>query len=274
VSSTTTLAGWELRTAVRSRWVLAAAGVFAVLCGAVALLGLRSLRALGLAGAGATAEGLVNLGVVLPPLIGLLLGAAALAGARERGLLALLAAQPVSRLALVAGAFLGATGALWALLGLAYGATGLVLAGVAVTGDLPAFGGLVVATLAATAAAAAVGVGISALSSNRLQATAAAVTLWFVFAFGLDLLTAALVPGLRLGPAGLLTAVLANPLESARLLALLVASPDGAALGPFGSYLTGRFGAVGASGVLAGGLAAWIIVPLGVAWAALQRRDV
>lgn len=273
MSSTRTLAAWELRMALRTRWVVATSMVFAAACLAVTFFGLRSLRALGLAGAANVTDGLVNLGVLLPPLIGLLLGAGSLAGAREQGSLGLLASQPVRRSSLVLSTFLGLTAALWASIALGFGAAGLVVTGVAQASDLPAAAALVVSTAAVATASVALGVAVSAFASSRLQATAIAVTLWFVFAFGVDLLVAGVAPGLALGPGGLLVAVLVNPLESARLFALFAAAGDGSTLGPFGAYLTQRFGLAGGLSVLSSALLAWTAVPLIAAAMVLRHRD-
>jgi Cu-processing system permease protein len=139
--------------------------------------------------------------------------------------------------------------------------------------DLQAFGGLLPATLLAVAAATSIGVGISALSPGQLQATAAAVSVWLLLAFGVDVLTATVLPGLGLGPPGLLVTVLANSLESARILALLAAGPDGAGLGVFSGWSVGRFGADGSLMLLVALLLAWTVLPLAVATRALQRRD-
>ncbi len=268
------LAGWELRSAVRSRWVLGTAVVFAVISLGVTLLGLQSLRGLGLSGVGPASAGLVNLGVLLPPLMGLLLGAGAIAGARERGLLAMMAAQPVSRGTLVGGMFLGLAVALWVTVALGFGLAGLVMAGVAKASDLLPLASLVGATVGAATAGLAVGVGLSALANSRTQAVAAAVAAWFVLALGMDLALAGLGPAIRLGPRGLLIAVLANPLEAGRILALLGAGPHGTALGPFGTYLVDTFGSGGAATVLVASLAAWTLVPLLVARTVLRHRAI
>ena len=268
------LAGWELKGAIRSRWVLGTAIVFAAISLAVTLLGLESLRGLGLSGVGPASAGLVNLGVLLPPLMGLLLGAGSLSGARERGLLAMMVAQPVSRTALVAGVFLGLAAALWITVAVGFGLAALVLAGVAKVADLAPFVALVVATLAVGTAGLGIGIGLSSVAGGRTQAVALAVAVWFVLALGMDLALAGLGPAVHLGPQGLLLAVLANPLEAGRILALLAANPSGTALGPFGSYLITRFGDGGATVILAAAIAAWTLVPLAVAAWALRRRPI
>lgn len=267
------LAGFELRGVTRSRWVAVGAAVFAAAAVAVTLAGLRSFSALGLAGAGAATDGLVHVALLLPPLIGLLLGAGSLARHRDSGTLSLLASQPVRRGLLPLSAFVGSTLAVWAVVALGLGAGTLLLSTVATVADLFAVATVLGVSLAATAISVALGVAISSVASSHNQATAAAASLWLLLALGLDLLLAGVAPGLRLGAEGLLVAVLVNPLEAARVLVLLVLD-DGAALGPFGAYLTDAFGRSGALGLLGGGLGFWLVAPLAYASLTIGRRDV
>jgi ABC-type transport system involved in multi-copper enzyme maturation permease subunit len=267
------LAGFELRGAARTRWLSVGGLIFAVAAAAVTLAGLRSLSALGLAGAGAATDGLVHLALLLPPLIGLLLGAGSLARDRERGMLAMLASQPVRRGALPFAAFTGSVLAVWVVLAAGLGVALVLLASVVTMADLAALGIVLGVGLVATASAVAIGVAISAVASTHHQATAAAASVWLLLALGVDLLLAGVAPGLRLGAAGLLGAVLLNPLEAARVLAVMLLD-GGSALGPFGEYLTRRFGATGAKGLLAATLATWTVGPLLVARTLTVRRDI
>lgn len=266
------LAGFELRGAARTRWLSVGGAIFAAAALAVTLAGLRSLSALGLAGSGAATDGLVHLSLLLPPLIALLLGAGSLARDRERGMLAMVASQPVRRGILPLAAFAGSLLAVWIVLAAGLGVALVVLAGVVTLADLSALAVVLGVGLAATATAVAIGVAISALATTHHQATAAAASVWLLLALGVDLLLAGVAPGLRLGPGGLLAAVLLNPLEAARIWATLLLDGSGA-LGPFGSYLTGRFGAAGAHGILASALLAWTVGPLLIARRVTARRD-
>jgi Cu-processing system permease protein len=274
MSAVIALAGWEMRSAIRSRWVLAMSLVFAAACLSVTLFGMQTLRELGLAGAGAAGDGLLNLGVLFPPLIGLLIGAGSVASARDRGTLAMITAQPIRPATVLAGWFIGLTAALWLTVAVGFGAAGVAIGAVVQGSDLLGFATVVGATLAVTAVSVSVGIAISSLASNRMQALAVVVAVWFALAIGMDLLLVVVVPGLGLGPVALLTAVLANPLEGARLLAVLTIEPDATALGPFGTYLIGRFGSTGARVLLASSLIGWTGVSLAVAHVALRRRDV
>ncbi|MBL8777134.1 MAG: ABC transporter permease subunit [Acidimicrobiales bacterium] len=268
------LASWEFRGAARSRWVLGTAVAFAALCLAVSLLGMRSLRDLGLTGVGPVSAGLINLGILLPAVMGLILGANALVAAREQGVLSVIASQPVSRASIVLGSFVGLVGALWTSVLLGFGAAAVVLSGVAKSSDVMPLVSLVAVSLGVSAACVALGLAMSAFANTRMQAVAAAITIWFLLALGMDLALAAIAPAVRMGPSGLLSMVVLNPLEAGRVLALLSVSPDGTVLGPFGSYLNERFGAGGAAGVLVAALVLWTAVPLILARWALVHRDV
>jgi len=270
---TRVIASWEYRSSVRARWVLTMAAVFGVLCVVVTLLAFRTVRELGLSGIGPASATLVNLGVLLPSLMGLLLGAGSLVGAREQGMLAMICAQPLRRSQVATGAFLGLTGSLWTTLGIGFGSALLIMAGVAKGGDVPALMTLIGATLGVAAASVAIGVAISSLVGSRVQAVSVAVALWILFSLGVDLALAALAPSVHMGPLGLLGAILLNPLEAGRILALLGTNFQGTALGPFGAYLIATFGAVGTVILLVGDLVAWTVLPLLVARWALPRMD-
>ncbi len=273
MNATRVIAGWEYRETVRSRWVIAMAGIFGGLCAVVTMLAFRTVRELGLTGIGPTSATLVNLGVLLPSLMGLLLGAGAIVGKREQGLLGAMAAQPIGRSSIVYGAFVGLTASLWATIGLGFGVAALILSGVVTAGDLPGLIALVGSTFAVAAACVSLGILVSVASTTRLQAVSAVVALWMVLALGMDLALAALAPSIHLGPQGLLLAIALNPLEAGRILALLGTNVEGTALGPFGAYMVGRFGSSGSLLLLSGLLAAWIAVPLMIAQATLRRRD-
>jgi len=71
----------------------------------------------------------------------------------------------------------------------------------------------------------------------------------------------------------LLAAVLLNPLEAGRILALLGSDLRGAALGPFGAYLITTFGVGGTIAILVADLVAWTAVPLWLARRLVPRKD-
>jgi len=232
------------------------------------------IRELGLSGIGPASATLVNLGVLLPSLMGLLLGAGSIAGAREQGMLAMISAQPLRRSQVATGAFVGLTASLWTTLGIGFGVAMLIMASVARGSDVPALVALIGATFGVAASSVAIGVAVSSLVGSRVQGIAIAVSLWIVLSLGMDLALAALAPSVHLGPVGLLAAILLNPLEAGRVLALLGTNLEGTSLGPFGAYLISTFGTLGSVALLAADIVVWTVGPLMVARWVLPRKDV
>lgn len=68
-------------------------------------------------------------------------------------------------------------------------------------------------------------------------------------------------------------ALLANPVEIVRVLAIIQLEPDLQILGPFGSYLTERVGTGGATAVLSVALGAWLVVPVALAAWSFEIRE-
>lgn len=273
VKHTMALASFELAGIRRSRWLLWFSAVFVVVSAVVTIAGLRSFAALGLAGAAAATDGLVHASLLLPPLLGLLLGASGLARDRERGMLAMLATQPIRRAAIPFASFAASLGAVWAVTLLGFATATLLLSTSATSADLLGLLTALTIALAATAASVALGVLVGSVARTHQQAVAAAAAVWLMLALGLDLLLVGVAPGLRLGPSSLLAVVISNPLEAARVMSLFVLDGAGA-LGPFGAYLMATLGRSGTLSVLTTVLAAWTIGPLVAAALIARRRQV
>ena len=267
------LARWEFSNAMRTRWVVAAGVAFGSCAAGVVVLGMRSTSDLGITGIGPAATNLLGLALLLPPLIGMLLGGGSIAGARERGTLHMVLTQPHARGALVAGTFLGLAGAVLVVLGIGLLGAALVVGSFGGAGDIRPLLGVAVASACAAVTAVALGVLVSTLSRTRSQATAWCVVLWFFFAIGADLLLISLVPALDIGPTGILFAMLLNPIETARTLALMIIDPQLSALGPFGAFLTWEFGTTTALLLIVGALGAWCAASTLGARALVQRLD-
>ena len=101
------VAARDVREAVRSRWFLLAAASFLLLSLGLSVLGLAGAQRSGLAGFDRTTAGLLNLALLFVPLLGLSLGALGVAGELEDGSLATLLAQPLTRMEVFAGKYLG-----------------------------------------------------------------------------------------------------------------------------------------------------------------------
>lgn len=261
----------ELRDAWRNRWFLLYSVTFAVLALAMSWLSLVGVAGTGFAGLGRTAASLVNLVVLIVPLMGLTLGAGAIAAERESGSFLYLLSQPVGRLEVVLGKFLGLGAAVIASLLLGFGVAAVLIARRVGEGDAGPFLGFL--GLAALVALASVSVGllISALAQKSSIAAGVAVVLWLVLVFlgDLGLMGSSLV--MRLDASELLFSALVNPLQQFKLAAILTLRGGLEVLGPAGLYATRTYGDA-LLPLLAGGLVLWILVPLAATAWIIERR--
>jgi len=266
-----TLARKELRDALRNRWFILYTVAFAVLALGLAYLSRASAGLTGLAGFGRTAASLINLVLLIVPLMGLSIGAASLASERERGMLGYLLAQPVGRMEVLLGKFIGLALALTGSLAIGFGISGLVLARGRQGADTGAFVNLVLFSFVLAAAMLAVGILISTLARRSGTATGAAVFTWLILVFfgDLGLMGAAVI--FRLQIPTLLLLGLVNPLQAFKMAAVHGLGSSMDVLGPAGLYATRRFGEA-LPALLWGSLVAWIVVPLGAASVLFARR--
>lgn len=263
----------ELREALRNRWLLGYAAIFAALALGLSLIGLRLAGGIGLEGYGRTTASLLNLCLSLVPLVALLLGSVGFSGDRETGLLEVFLAQPVGRGHLLAGRFLGALAAIGLATLLGFGIAGFLIGlatGAAGGVQYLAFLGI---ALALAAVYLSIGTAIAVVVRNRIQGIAAALSVWFagVVLFDLTLIAAGATFGAS--AQALAAAVLLNPVQVARILALLLLDPSLEVLGPMGGFLVARFGTPGAAGLLIAALAAWTAGPLVLALSFFEARD-
>lgn len=260
----------ELREALRNKWLAFYALSFAALAFALSSASLAASGYAGLGGFGRTAASLVNALLLFTPLLGLSVGATALAGDRERGTLLYLLAQPVNRAEVFFGKALGAALAVTAALGVGFGLAGLVL-GAGVGGDASAFAALAGYTLLLALVSLGLGFLISALTRKAATALGAALIAWLVLVFFSDLGVVGATLTLRPTPATLLGMLVVNPLQTFKLGAIYSLRATLDTLGAVGQYAVYRFGAL-LPGLLAGLLGAWIALTFGAAFAVFARR--
>jgi Cu-processing system permease protein len=269
-----TIARKELSDAVAGRWVVLYGGLFAVLALGLAYLGQRNIGGLGFENFSRTTASLLNLCLLLSPLIALSLGAGAIAGERDKGYLPYLLSQPITRLELLLGKYLGLVAAISLATIAGFGAGGVVIATFASAIDASTYVLLLVLMLSLTAVMTGIGLLISTLSATRVQALGVAMFAWFAAVLFFDLVVIGSVSQASLGGTGLLVTLLANPVEVTRVLAIMHLEPDLSVLGPFGSYLMDTLGLRGATAVLATALAIWTAAPLALAAWVFNQRDV
>jgi Cu-processing system permease protein len=264
----------EAQDALRSRWLLIYAVAFAALALGLSYLGERNLGSLGFENFSRTTASLINLCLLLVPLIALTSGAGSIAGERERGTLPYLLAQPLERWELLTGKFTGLVAATGSATIAGFGVAGVFIAFFAATMDATTYLLLLGLMLALVAVMTGIGLAASVISNGRTQALGVALLFWFVTVLLFDLVLVGLVSNASLGGHGLMTALLLNPIEIVRVLAIMWLEPDLTVLGPFGSYLLEEVGRSAATAVLLAALAAWMVVPLGIAVWVFQGRRV
>jgi len=266
-----TIAMRELREALRNKWLLIYTLSFVALAFALSRASLASAGYAGLGGFGRTAASLVNALLLFVPLLGLSVGAGALAGDRERGTLLYLLAQPVSRGEVFFGKAVG-TGlavALSLLSGFGLAALALSSAG---GGDPRAYLALLAFTLLLAAACLGLGFLISALTRKGSTAMGAALLLWLGLVFFADLALVGATLAIRPAPASLLNMLLANPLQAYKLGAIYGLRATLDTLGAVGQFATHRYGQ-NLPIFLGGLLAAWGMLSFGIAYLLFSRRS-
>ena len=265
-----TIARRELREALHNKWLWFFAVGLAGLGLALSQAGLAAAGYAGLGGFGRTAASLVNALLLFVPLIGLIVGAGAVAGDRERGALLYLLAQPVSRAEVFFGKALGAALAVIAALGLGFGFAGL---GLAFSGDTNATVYLSMGGSVLLLALACLGLGfvISTITRKASTASGAALITWLILVFFGDLGIVGATLSLRPTPAALLGMLLANPLQAFKLSAIYNLRSALDILGPVGQYAVYRFDAA-LPLILLGLLLAWIVITFGIAFVLFNRK--
>lgn len=271
-----TIAGKEIREGLRNRWVLAVTLLLGALALTLSFLGSAPTGSVGASRLDVMMVSLSSLTIFLVPLIALLLSHDAIVGEAERGTLLLLLSYPVRRGQIVLGKFLGHIVILAIATVVGYGVAGLALAlisGEGLGGALPAFAGMLGASIMLGAAFLALGYLISALARERGVAAGAAVGAWllFVLIYDMALLGVLVVDqGRFIGPPVLNALLLLNPADVYRLLGLTASSEV--------QTLSGMAGVADAATLgrpaLLAALAAWIVVPLAIASAVFTRREI
>ena len=273
MSAITAVMKKEVRDAFSNWWLLLYGGLFTLLALGLSYLGQKNLGSLGFENFSRTTASLLNLCLLLAPLIALSLGAGAIAGERDRGALTYLLSQPLERRELLLGKFAG----LFASIGLAttagFGAAGIVISLSGSAMDAGTYLLFLFLVLALIAVMTGLGLIASVVSATRVQALGLAVLVWFTAVFFFDLVLIGMVSATSLGDGGLLLALLANPVEIVRVLAIIHLEPDLEVLGPFGSYLLDEWGMARATGLLALALMAWTVMPVWLAVRLFERRD-
>jgi len=267
------LARKEIRESLRNRWFLFYTVAFTMLSLAISYVSLAGTGSVGFAGFGRTAAGLINLVLLIVPLMGLTIGAGSLSAEQENGTLAYLIAQPLGRLEVLLGKFLGLGLAMFASLAMGFGVCAGVIALRSGGGNAASFLGVLWMAMLLALAMLSVGVLISTLTSRAAVATGTAVFLWLTLVFlgDLGLMGGSVVFKLRVDE--LFHLSLINPLQVFKMSAIGSFDATLDVLGPAGLYAMRTYGD-SLQMILIGVLVAWSVVPLTLAALILHRKSI
>jgi Cu-processing system permease protein len=252
---------YQASNVLRSRWLPAYVLFFALVTDALVRFGGDGGRAL---------LSLVNVVLFVVPLVALVFGTTYLYDARE--FTELLLAQPIGRPPLFGGLLLGLAGPLAA--GFAAGvAAPFALHGVGDHASAVTLATLVACGMALTFVFVALAFVVATRSDDKVKGLGAAVGVWLVFGLlydGAVLLAVAIFTDYPV-ERPLLAAMLANPIDLARVL-LLLRFDNAALLGYTGAVFARFFGGAGAL-VAATVLLGWIAAPIALGLRAFRRKD-
>lgn len=250
------------REAVRGRWLVG-------LTIALMIAGELLIRFGG--GGATTIVSLLDVALIVTPLAALVVGAMQVHNARE--VTELFLAQPIARGRLFVGLYLGT--ALPLVVSLVVGLLAPFawhgLFATSVAGTLVALGA-VTTVLALIGSALAFAIALRA--DDRVRALGIALAAWMFGAVLWDgvVLMVTLILGERTVDAGLLVALVFNPIDVGRVLLLL--GTDAAALfGYTGAVVQHTLGTTGGHAALLAALAAWLVLPLLYAARTFKQKD-
>lgn len=265
LGGTVEVAAREYRVAVRRRWAIGVAVLFALFSAALVFLGGSSV---GPERVDAVIASFAQVGVYVVPLAALAAGYDAIVGADESGSLEMLLALPLSNTAVVVGKYVGRAVAVGGGMLLGFAVGGALLVRYAGVGVLGAYAWVVLAAVGAALAFLGVSVLASALAGEKTRALGGALAAWVWFVLVHDLVALGAVASFGLPQWMVGVAVLANPADLFRVLVLRVVP----------STAGGIAGVLNAASLsmptLVAALAVWVVVPVGAAVVALRRRSV
>jgi len=268
-----TIARLEFVTATRLKWVRLLTAAFALLASAAAYSVGAANELSGADGFARTTMALIPVALLLIPLAAVVLGVCGQSA--EPGSEPFLFAQPVGRVSVLVGRWIGEVAVLSGSVGLGFGIGGVVVVLANGPADLLSFAFFVGAAMLLGAIFLSIAAAIASTTDKRVTALGFGIFAWFVFVLlydGAALTLAGWLTG-SVGGRVLFVSVLGNPVDLIRVAMLLVSGTPHV-LGAAGDAWTRFFGGgVQAAVVAAGTLALWMMLPLAAAIRVLAGRD-
>jgi Cu-processing system permease protein len=256
-----TLVKKELRDAKSNKWLYFYAGIIGVLGAVIAFTGIQQGGSLSLQVFGRTTATLVNLCLFLAPLVALTLGSGAITGEKDQDTLEQLLSQPVTFTEVLIGKYLGLWFALFVATIAGFAPAGILIGFFAPLGDAlrfllyPLLSQLLISVMLS------IGLLISVSTKSRAQSQTVAIAVWFVTVLAYDIVFLGSLSIISLSANTLAMTLIVNPVDAARIFAVLTLEPDMYILGPSGAYLIDTFSTFGTGALLLSSLLVWTVVP-------------
>jgi len=277
LNSISSIAKKEILDNVRNKWIIVLTIIFASLALVVSYFG--SIFSQGWQNFGATISGMMSLVQFLIPIIGLMLGYAAIIGEIEKGSMSSLLSLPVNRLEIILGKFFGLGSILSFTTLIGFGVAGIVIAANVVDVNYTDYLVFIGATILLGLVFLSLSLFFSSLFKKRSTAMGGAILLWFLFNMILPLVFV----GIMIASSGIENIIssggfpdwyhaleLFNPLSVYSALISLTVGPVSTMQGAFSMSYPSFY----SSGLMASILILWIVSFLLLAFWRFDRRDV
>ncbi len=261
----------ELRDAKSNKWLYFYAGLIGILGAVIAFTGVQQGGALSLQVFGRTTATLVNLCLFLAPLVALTLGSSCITGEKDQGTLEHLLSQPVTFTELLLGKYLGMWLALFVATLVGFAPAGIIIGWFSPGNALhfviyPVLSQLLISVMLS------IGLLISVNSKSRAQSQTVAIAVWFIMVLAYDIIFIGSLSIISLSANTLAMTLFINPVDAARIFAVLTLEPDMYILGPSGAYMIDTFSVIGTGAILLVSMLLWTILPFLTAARLFSRR--
>lgn len=277
LNSIFSIAKKEILDNVRNKWIIVLTIIFASLALVVSYFG--SIFSQGWQNFGATISGMMSLVQFLIPIIGLMLGYAAIIGEIEKGSMSSLLSLPANRLEIILGKFFGLGSILSFTTLIGFGMAGIVIAANVADVNYADYLVFIGATILLGLVFLSLSLFFSSLFKKRSTAMGGAILLWFLFNMILPLVFV----GIMVASSGIENILssggfpdwyyaleLFNPLSVYSALISLTVGPVSTMQGAFSMSYPSFY----SSGLMASILILWIVSFLLLAFWRFDRRDI
>ncbi|AET32190.1 ABC transporter permease [Pyrobaculum ferrireducens] len=233
---------YDIAKIVSSRAVVGYVLSFVPLGLGLAYLGLLGFRELGLTGIGPISASLINFVLLISGLVSLSLAALSIVSEKERGFLARVLSQPVSRREYLIGKYISILVAVVLSTAAGFGIAALFISTVLTPVELITYLKFVAIATVYLFSTTSIGMLISVASRSRFDAILSAIAIWFFFTTLYQMVITYIDVVWRLSWTQLAATALANPVEAARLMYVQTLDPNLIYLGQGGVYFAAAYG--------------------------------